>query len=439
MNHETFFALAKEKGISESQIHIANSKSISISLFHHEIDEYTIAENTSVVAAGIYQGKLGTARSDRFDKEVIPYLVEQIIASATYHERPGEADLFKGSEKYCKKNVFNKELPLIPIEKKIADLREFENDIYAQDPRVCEVEASYSESEAESEFYNSHGLKLKQRRNHFVFTGSAVAKEKEETKTNYELFVDCDYQKLDLKALAKKVVAGATAKFGGEPCQSGVYPTVLRQDIAASFIGALLSSAIAEEVQKQSSFLEGKIGTKVASKKLTIEEKPTEKNLFFTYFDDEGVATHNQTVIKNGVLQMYFYNRETAKKDGVTSTGNGYWAGGKMGTDFTNVFVKPGKASFEELIAPIKDGVYITEIMGLGTGMNVRSGDFSCQAEGFRIVDGKVAEPLNLITLSGNLLKMFQDLVGFDNQTKLTLSSITVADAYIKKMNIGGK
>ena len=71
--------------------------------------------------------------------------------------------------------------------------------------------------------------------------------------------------------------------------------------------------------------------------------------------------------------------------------------------------------------------------------MNARIGDFSCQSDGFMIRDGKIAEPLNLITLSGNLLKMLQDLKGFSNRVDLKPSGTTVADAYIKKMSIGGK
>ncbi|HBS02609.1 MAG TPA: TldD/PmbA family protein, partial [Firmicutes bacterium] len=122
------------------------------------------------------------------------------------------------------------------------------------------------------------------------------------------------------------------------------------------------------------------------------------RNVYFSYFDGEGVACTNKDVIKNGKLMTYFYNRETAKKDGVETTGNAFWGGGKIGTAFGNVFVKPGKKSFDELISDIKEGVYITDVAGLQTGMNANSGDFSCQAEGFLIKDGKLDKPLNLIT-----------------------------------------
>ena len=147
----------------------------------------------------------------------------------------------------------------------------------------------------------------------------------------------------------------------------------------------------------------------------------------------------NKTVIDKGVLKTYFHNRETAKKDGVESTGNASWGGGKFGIGFLNVFVKGGKKSFDEMIAPIKLGVYITDIAGLGTGMNPASGDFSCQAEGFMIRVGKFAEPLNLITLSGNLMKMFDSIKDLDNRVELQVSATSCPDLYIKSMNIGGK
>jgi len=440
MKYDAFFELAKSKGIAESQIQISRSNSLSIKLFHHEIDNYKVADSQSIVACGVYNGKFGFAMTQKLNKDTFAFLVDQIILTASTSEKEGIAELFKGSEKYHKKNVFNKELASIPVEKKIAVLHQIEDGLFAYDKRIVEVEeVDYSEKEISSEFYNSFGLKLKQKSNYYYFVGAAEAKQGEEIKTDYEFFGDCDFSKFDPKPFIEKIGRKAIAKFGGIQCASGNYPTILHSDIVAALVEYYLHSASSDEVQRKSSFLIGKLGQQIASKKLTIEEKPLTKNIYFSYFDDEGVATYNKAIVKKGVLQTYFYNRETAKKDGVQSTGNGVWEGAKIGVGFSNVFVKPGKASFDELASSIKEGVYITDIAGLGTGMNDQSGDFSCQAQGFMIRDGKIAEPLNLITLSGNLLKMFQDLKGFDNAVELKDSSISCADAYIKAMAIGGK
>ena len=440
MNVSKFFDLAKEKGIAQSQIQVGRSSSFNISLFHHEVENYKVSKSQSVVACGIYNDKFGSGRTEKLGKDTFDFLTNQIITSASFIEEESEKEIFPGSPKYHKKNVFNPGLAKVSAEEKLALLFKIENLAYAADPRITDVPTvRYAESESESEFYNSFGLKLKQKSNYFYIVLGVKAEQNGEIKTAYNIILDSDLSKVDPEAFVKKAVDEALAKFGGVQCLSGKYPTVLHSDIMADLLEYFLGSASSDEVQRQSSFLIGKLGQKIASSKLTIEEKPLEKNIFFNYFDDEGVATQNKAIVKNGVLKTYFYNLETAKKDGVASTGNGVWAGNKIGIGFSNIFVKPGKKSFEEMIAPIKEGVYITEIAGLGTGMNAQSGDFSCQADGFMIRDGKIAEPLNLITLSGNLLKMLKDLKEFDSRVELKTSATLIADAYIKSMSIGGK
>lgn len=438
MNFDRFFALAKEKGISEAQIQLTRSSATSVRLFKREIDSYSVNDSQSIIACGIYQGRFGSATTQKFGKDAFAFLIDQIIMTASYSEKDDGVGLFQGSEKYHRRNVYSRQLEAKPMKEKLALLRAVEEGIYAYDPRFSEAEVSYSERASYDEFHNSFGLKLKQKSNYFYLYAGAVARQEEETKTFADVFLDNDFARFDKDAFVKSICARTLSKFGGQPCKSGKYPTVLSRDIVCDLLSYFLTSAIADEVQRHSSFLEGKLGSKIASRKLTIEEKPLTKNVFFSYFDDEGVAAQNKVIVKKGVLKQLFYNRETAQKDGVRSSGNAAWEGSKIGTGFLNVFVKPGKHSFAEMISPIKEGVYITEIAGLGTGMNSNSGDFSCQAEGYKIVDGKIAEPLNLITLSGNLLKMLGDLKEFDNNVMMTSGAISCADAFIKKMSIGG-
>ncbi len=440
MKIQEFFDLAKSKGISEAQIQIKKASSLSMSLFHHEMDNYNVNDSQNVIACGIVKGKFGSCRTEKLDESAFSFLVDGIIESAGVSEKSDTAELFRGSEKYHKKNVFNKELAQIPVEKKIALLHVVEDGLFAYDKRISEVEAvQYSEEEIFAEFYNSFGLKLKQKSNYFVFVAAADAKVNEEIKNSWDIFIGNDFNAFDPKPFIKKIGDKVLAKFGGAPCLSNKYPTILKNNVFSDLIGYFVGAASSEEVQKKSSFLNGKLNSQIASKKVTISEKPLVKNVFFSYFDDEGVSEYNKDIVKKGVLSTYLYNRETAKKENVQSTGNAQWKGDKIGIGFSNIFVKGSKKTFEELIAPIKEGVYITEIEGLGTGMNDNSGDFSCQAQGFMIRDGKLSEPLNLITLSGNLLKILGEVKGFDGNYEMTPEAITSPDAFIKETSIGGK
>lgn len=435
-----FLALAKEKGIEEAQIQISKSKNLSFSLFRGEIDSYSVNDEINVLACGVIGGKLGTCSTEKIGSDTAEFLIDGIQKAIAFNERDTVSSLFKGSEKYHKKNVFNKELGLIPVEKKIALLHEIEDKLKAYDERIVEVAyLSYSESEGSSTFDNSYGLKLSQKSNYFVIGTQITVRDGEGVKSAYKLGFGTDLSTFKVDEYIAGLAKEGLEKIGAEPCLSGKYPTVLSNECFAPFVSALVGSANSESIQKQSSFLIGKLDQKIAASRINIVEDPLAKNIFFSYFDDEGVAKYKKDIVKGGVLKTYLYNRDTAAKDGVTTTGNGSWAGGKMGIGYGNIFVKPSKKSFDEMISPIKEGVYITDLQGLGTGMNSQSGDFSCQAQGFMIRDGKIAEPLTLITISGNVLKMFGDVKDLDNNSKLTLSRITLPDVYIKSMSIGGK
>lgn len=438
MNVSLFYRLAKEAGIEQFQIQVSQSKATTVDLFRGQIDSYKISDDFSIIAAGIYNGKFGMGTTSKRGKEGFSFLVSEIIRTATYNEKEGEASLFEGSPKYKKGSFFNKELAKVPMKEKIDLLFSLEKSLLSASPYIVDTEGvGYSERETHSEFHNSHGVHLSQKRNYFVVYADAVGKKDEETKSFGDYFAESDYAKFEPKAFVDGIVEGLLGKFGGKPVKAKGYPTLLDRDVFAALLGYFLNACSADEVMRHSSFLEGKLGSEIASKKFSIEEAPLTKNVYFSYFDDEGHATSNKKVVEKGRLLTYFHNRETAKHFNVESTGNGAWAGGRIGVGFGFCRVKGGKKSKEELIAHVKEGVYITEIAGLGTGINEASGDFSCQAEGYLIENGKITRPLNLITLSGNILGMLEGLQGIDNRAK-QIASISVGDALIKKMNIGG-
>jgi PmbA protein len=204
-------------------------------------------------------------------------------------------------------------------------------------------------------------------------------------------------------------------------------------------MSAYIGSADAEEVQKQSSLFIGKLNQKVASKKVTIEDRPLDKSLFARWFDDEGVATYNKAIIKNGVLQTYLFNLTTAAKAGTTTTGNGYQGGNKISTSPAYLVMKPGKKTQEELFAEVGNGVYITDVMGLHAGLNPQSGNFSLQSTGYLIKDGKKDRALDIITVSGNLMSVFMDIVEVGNDVKVSASGVSCPSVLIKQLAVSGK
>lgn len=442
MRLNKYFELAEKAGIDSLEIYISRNYSLGFSLFHSEIDSYTSSDAISLGARGIINGKMGYAYSEKIDKATPEYIIKNIIENANYITNDNKVEIFKGSKKYKKFNCYNKELDLIPVEQKLNNLYKIEQKLKDCDPRITEISGvSYEETRDETIIANSFGLKLSEKSNMFVIVAEAVAKDGEDTKTGYKVFLDNDYSKFDIDKFVDEVKENTIKQLGGKPCKSKKYKTILSPRVVSSLLNALLNSAIAEEVQKHSSLFEGKLNTKVVSSKITVSEKPLTKNIFFKSFDDEGVATYNKDIIKNGVLKTYLYNIETAIKDGVQTTANGYRGSSKspIKTGFSNIFLKAGKISEKDMIKKCNNGIYIDSITGLHAGLNAQSGNFSLQATGFLIKDGEIAEPVNLITIAGNLLKVFQDVVMVANNVELLTSATSVPSIMIKSIAVSGQ
>ncbi len=441
MKYDIYFEEAKKIGLEALELYCEKNTSLSFSLFHGELENYTVSDTFSLIARGIYKGKFGYATSEKNDKCTPKYIVDQIKNNALVNEAKEQAEIFKGSEKYINRNVYNSEYLRIPVEHKIALAKEMEKALKKKDKRIYEVEISYSEDSSEVNLVNSYGLNLKNKSNILYYYVSAVAKDENgETKTGYKIAFSNDFNDFDPNKIVEEVVEKTLSQLGGRPCESKKYKTILDKKVASQLLNFFLQSASSEAINKKSSLLIGKLNEQVASKKLTIEERPLTKNIFFRGFDDEGVATSNKKIIDKGILKTYFYDLKNARINHVEPTGNGYKRGnGKVGVSFVNPYVKPGKYDLNELFTIVKDGIYITSVEGLHAGMNAQSGNFSLQASGYLIENGKKSQPVTLITVAGNLFDMLKDIKEVGADSELLSSGFTCSSLYIKSLAISGE
>lgn len=440
-NTKKFYELAKSRGFEAADLVISSGHSLSANVFHGQIESYTEENTIDATARGIINGKLGACITEKFDKDTIPFMIDSIEKTARVIETDDPVIIYKGSKKYHRGNYYDESIFNVPFEEKKNILLEIEKKLFAYDKRINEVAGvSYSESSVEETLTNSYGLKLKIKKSDFSIMAQITVKEKEEIRSEYAVFAGNNLKEFNVDLFVKDLAEKALKKLGGTQCKSKKYPVVFNPECSVTLLRAFLSSTNAEDIQKNSSLFIGKLGQQIASKKLTVIENPLVKNIFFNYFDDEGVAINKKEIVKSGVLKTYLYTLETAAKDGVEPTGNGYRGAGKASAGLGYLIVKPGRKSEEEIISNIKEGVYLTDLEGLHAGMNARSGNFSLQTQGFMIRDGKIAEPLALITVSGNLLEMFNNIKDIGSNAKFLVQGRASCPSFsIKKLFISGK
>ena len=179
----------------------------------------------------------------------------------------------------------------------------------------------------------------------------------------------------------------------------------------------------ARNVQMGMSLLRGKLGETIASDCVTITDDP-DRNASSIHFDAEGVATYRKCVVENGVLKTFLHNRESAKADGVVSTGNASKGGysSPIGISPFVFAIEPGSLSLDELFKKANNGVYITEIKGLHAGADAVTGDFSLECAGYLIKDGKKSNAVKSFTIAGNFFELLKSVDSLSNDLQLGVS-----------------
>ena len=187
-------------------------------------------------------------------------------------------------------------------------------------------------------------------------------------------------------------------------------PVIYDPRVSSSMLGHLSGAINGSSIARGTSFLKERMGQQIFARGVTVIDDPRRvRGLRSREFDGEGVPTYSQTIIEDGVLTTWYLDSRTARQLGLKT--NGHAARGINGPpspSASNLYLAPGTVSPQELMADIKEGLYITEMMG--SSINGITGDYSRGASGFMIRDGALAEPVSEITVAGSLPEMFLHL-----------------------------
>lgn len=439
------FEKGKEK-LEDMEVYIEKSKAIDIRVFNGEIDKYSIAESGGLSLRGISNGKMGYSYTEKIDESSIDMLIDEAYENGKYIDSPDPEEIFPSSNDYENMDNFNKALEDYPIEKKIDFVKALEKEALSLDDRIVSVQVcAYQEFQSLRYIMNTKGIDLCDRSNGAVAYISVVAKEDGDTKTGMGFKMFKDFNDVDYKEIAKEAIDEAIESLGAKSIKSDDYPVVIKNYVFAGLLEAFSSVFSADSVQKGLSLLKDKVGEKIGSEYLTIVDNPyLEDGFASSSFDAEGTKTVNKKIVDKGVLTTYLYNWKTAKKDGKESTGNAHRSSYKSSIDIgaTNFYIENGEKDFKDIIGGIESGVYITDLAGLHSGLNPVSGDFSLSANGFKINNGSIGEPINQIIISGNFFQVLNDIEEIGNDLQIgSPMSINFGSPSIKirKLSISGE
>ncbi|MGH9802222.1 MAG: TldD/PmbA family protein, partial [Blastocatellia bacterium] len=240
------------------------------------------------------------------------------------------------------------------------------------------------------------------------------------------------------ETIGKEAARRALRKLGGRKVATQEAPIIFENGAAEDLLGDFFDAVQGGAIFRRSSFLVGQLGEQIASPLLTIVDDGTIRGTLGSRpFDGEGLPTRRTVVVENGVLKSYLLDCYTARKLNLSSTANasrGLTGAPSVGAG--NFFVAPGVHSPEEIIASVKQGFYVTEMIGFG--FNPVTGDYSRGASGLWIEDGKLTFPVEEVTIAGNLKEMLKgiEMVGNDLRFRGNIAAPTIK---LNRMMVSGE
>jgi PmbA protein len=220
----------------------------------------------------------------------------------------------------------------------------------------------------------------------------------------------------------------ALRRLGARSLSTRQCPVIFAADVASGLLGHFIGAIRGGNLYRKSSFLLDHLGKAVFPAFVNIHEQPhLKKALGSVPYDAEGVRTCPHPLVRDGVLEAYVLSTYSARKLGMTSTGN---AGGVH-----NLIIDPGEMDLPGLLNHMGTGLLVTELMG--QGVNLVSGDYSRGAAGFWVENGVIQYPVEEITIAGNLRDMFLTLQAVGNDVDLRGNTRT-GSILLEQMTVAG-
>jgi TldD protein len=302
----------------------------------------------------------------------------------------------------------------VHIDEKVELLLEMQK--RAKVPDVTSTTVLYSESELVVEYSNSEGVEAEYSLVRTGFAVTAVASQNGIFQMGRESKFDvCGYElfdKYDALELAEEAGNTAVELLSAKVPKGGRMPVILDQELAGVFIHEAVGHAVeADHVVEGNSILSGKVDSQIASPCITVVDDPSMHGFGYYPMDDEGVESVATTVIDDGVLKSYLHSRETAALlPGTGRPGHSRSQGlSRPIIRMSNTYIENGDSGFNEMLAEMKDGVYL--LGSRGGQVNPGEGVFQFNAErGYMVENGELTTPLRDVSLSGHILDILQNV-----------------------------
>ena len=428
------------RGGGDAELCVTRSRTRRYEAREGRLDGIAFADTVSLGLRVFRGGRMGFSYGFRGDASDLARMVEEALFCADASDPDPAYGLPDPAGAATDLPLYDPSVDTVPEGEKGEFARSLEAKVLARDPRVKRVRtAALHEKVATVSLFHSRGFAERRRESLCTAHVETVAEEDGEGQTGYGFGIARALRGLDAAAIAEEGADRALRMLGAVRPKTGEYKAVLESGAAAELIEVLAPSFLSSQVFKGKSMLAGKVGRKVASPAITVEDDPRDPaGSGAEPFDAEGTPTRRGELIAKGELRGFLADAFWGRKVGTGSTGSCRRPGPKQPptVGISNLRVAAGENTLASLCGAVGNGILLTEFLGIHTADPV-SGDFSVGASGIRIAGGALAEPLHGFAVSGNVLGLLEkvDAAGSDFRW---FGNVGAPSLLVRSITVGG-
>ena len=414
-----------------------------IKVFQGGVEQLTVARRSGVGLRVLRNGAVGYAYSSDTGPGALAALVDRALSHASVTQPDEFAALPEPQGHVPALTLFDGNLEKVSDAEKIDMAVRCERAALDFDPRVKLVEDTlFVDGDAEVVIASTTGIRGSYRVGHCYLFLYVLAEKDGAVETGVAYAVGRDPARLDAEACGREAAGRACRLLGARPCPSFRGTVVMEPFVAASVLGVLGSALTADAVQKGRSLFAPLEGQPVAAQLLSLVDDGVHPDgMASAPFDGEGVPCRQTTLISGGTLQGFLYDSYTARKAGRVSTGNGgrgsYQSVPSVGP--TNLVLQGHATPAGDLVAGVERGVLVTDAVGVHSGANPVSGEFSVGISGILIENGRLGRPLREVTLAGDIPGMLRGVVALGDDARwVPGGSALTPSVAIEGMSVAG-
>lgn len=430
-------------GAADVEVYAESGTSRRIKVYKQAVEQLTAARRRGVGVRVWRDGAVGHAFTSDLAESALDDLVRRAADHAAVSDPDESSRIPAPAGRPADVHPFDERLTRATDDARIELAMAVEAAALAADPRVKTVEDTmYVDGDVEVFLASTAGVRGSFRANQCYTFAYVLAEQDGQVETGVSYAVGRALEDLDAGAVGTEAAERACRLLGGRKCPSMKASVILDPFVSAAFFGVLSSALTADAVQKGRSLFAGREGQAVAGELLTlVDDGVRPDGPESAPFDGEGTPCRRTPLIEGGVLQGFLYDTYTANKAGRSSTGNGLRGGysGIPGVRATNLVVDGPVTPLADIVAGTERGVLVTDAVGVHSGANPISGEFSVGISGVLIEGGRLTTPVREVTLAGDIIGMLGNVRALGDDARwVPGGSVLTPSVVIDGMAVGG-